>query len=100
MARFLITYHGGKPPTDAAAAEKMKAAFGKWLHEAGAAVTDPGAPVRPAASVSNGAAAASDEIGGYTIIEAPSPSDAVAVLKTHPFVARGGTLQVHEAIVI
>jgi hypothetical protein len=98
MARFLITYHGGKPPADAAAAEQMKAAFGSWLQGAGGAVADPGAPVRPAASVPSGATAATGDIGGYTIVEAPSVAEVVALLKTHPFVSRGGTLQVYESV--
>jgi hypothetical protein len=38
------------------------------------------------------------EIGGYSVIEAPNLEEAVAVLKSHPFVARGGTLQVDEAV--
>jgi|SRR5215831_14284907 len=100
MAKFLITYHGGKPPADAAAAEQVKAAFGAWLQEAGAAVTDPGAPVRTATNVSNGTAVASGDIGGYSMIEAASLGAAVALLKTHPFVARGGTLWIHEAVTI
>jgi hypothetical protein len=100
MARFLITYHGGKPPADPAAAQQMKAAFGKWLQETGPAVIDAGAPVRGAANVSNSGAAPSADIGGYRIVEAPSVSAAVALLKAHPFVARGGTLQVWEPLSI
>jgi hypothetical protein len=100
MAKFLVTYHGGKPPANAAAADEIKAAFGAWLQQAGAAVTDPGAPVRTATNVSSGSATASVEVGGYSVIEAASLGAAVALLETHPFVARGGTLWVHEAVTI
>jgi hypothetical protein len=37
-------------------------------------------------------------IGGYTIIEAANLDEAVDILKSHPFVGRGGTLQVDEAM--
>ena len=38
------------------------------------------------------------EIGGYSIIQADSPDEAAAVLQSHPYVARGGTLQINEII--
>ena len=78
--------------------EQAKAAFGKWLGEAGDAVVDPGAPVRMVTQVAAGSATEPAEIGGYSIIEAESPDAAIAVLKSHPFVARGGTLQVNQVL--
>lgn len=99
MARYLVTYHGGEMPTDPAAMELVKAAFGAWLGEAGSAVVDPGAPVRRVGHVSNGNTA-SAEVGGYTILEVASLADAEAVLRTHPFVARGGALQINEVLVV
>ena len=98
MSKFLVTYFGGSRPTTPEQAEQMKAAFGQWLEKAGSAVVDPGAPLRPATQVANGHAHPTVEIGGYSVIEAPTLEDAVAVLKSHPFVARGGTLQVDEAV--
>jgi len=38
------------------------------------------------------------EIGGYSIIEAPSLAAAERILQSHPFVGRGGTLQVNEVV--
>jgi hypothetical protein len=99
MSKFLVTYHGGSgTPADPAQMEKIRAAFGAWLAEAGSAVTDPGAPVRPATQVSNGTPEPQVPIGGYTVIEAADVDGAVAVLRSHPFVARGGTLQVDELV--
>ncbi len=98
MSRFLVTYHGGSPPANPEQAAKAKSAFEHWLGEAGEAVVDPGAPIRAAATIGTGSP--DTGIGGYTIIEAPTADDAVAILKSHPFVARGGTLQVHEALSI
>ena len=100
MAKYLITYHGGTPPSDPAAMTQVKAAFAKWLGEAGSAVIDPGAPVRMVAQVANGTPAPSADIGGYSIVEAASADEVISLLKRHPFVARGGTLQVSEAVSI
>jgi hypothetical protein len=100
MSRFLVTYHGSGMPTDPAMAEQAKAAFGAWLQQAGDAVVDPGAPLRSGTQVCDGAPTAVSEIGGYSIIEAPDEDAATEILKSHPFLARGGTLQVNEAIAV
>jgi len=101
VSRFLVTYHGGSgAPSTAEQAEQIKAAFARWLASAGAAVSDPGAPLRPATQVANGSPGAHVAIGGYTIIEAADVDEATEILRTHPFVARGGTLQVDEAVSI
>jgi hypothetical protein len=100
MARYLVTYHGSAPPANPEAAEQMKAAFGHWLQEAGSAVIDPGAPVRRVTQVASGTPAPAVDIGGYSIIEASSLDAAERILHTHPFVGRGGTLQVNEVMVL
>jgi hypothetical protein len=79
---------------------QARAAFGQWLAEAGSAVLDPGAPVRRVTAVSQGGASAPVEIGGYSIIEAASADEAARILGSHPFVARGGTLQVNEILTV
>ena len=98
MARFLITYQG-MPHVDPAQAAQAREAFGNWLREAGDAVIDPGAPTNAVAHVASGSPV-SLEIGGYSIVEAPSVAEVVELLETHPFVARGGTLQVNEPIAV
>jgi len=86
-------------PDDPALMEEAKAAFGTWVAETGEAIVDPGAPVSMAARVasSEGATEAA-QIGGYSIIQADSLDRAVAVLLSHPYVARGGTLQVNQIL--
>ena len=96
MAKFLITYLG-MPHVDPAQMAQAREAFGDWLREAGDAVVDPGAPTNAVAHVASGSPV-SAEIGGYSIIEAQSAADVVKILESHPFVARGGTLQVNEPI--
>jgi hypothetical protein len=48
--------------------------------------------------VSNSSPADPAEISGYSIIEAPSAEAAAKLLKSHPYLARGGTLQLDEAL--
>jgi len=98
MSKFLITYQG-MPHADPEEMEQAREAFGKWLREAGDAVVDPGAPTNAVAQVAEGSPV-SVEIGGYSIVEAQSVADVVALLETHPFVTRGGTLQVNEPIAV
>lgn len=100
MAKYLVTYHGSAPPSNPAAAEQVKAAFGQWLQEAGIAVIDPGAPVHLVKQVANGTPTDAIDIGGYSIIETPSLEAAERILQSHPFVGRGGTLQVNEVVVL
>jgi hypothetical protein len=102
MPTYLITYHGGPGlPTDPAAAQQMLAAFQAWVGEAGSAMRDPGAPLGPAKTASadgvvDGQAVA--PLGGYTLIEASNLDEAVELVRSHPFLARGGSLQVNEAV--
>jgi hypothetical protein len=41
---------------------------------------------------------AGGSLGGYTLLSADSLDEAVSVVKSHPFLGRGGTLQVSEAV--
>jgi hypothetical protein len=98
MSRFLITYHGPGMPDDPELIEQAKTAFMNWVGQAGKAVVDPGAPVHMVTQVYSGSATGPFEIGGYSIIEADSPDAAAGILESHPYVARGGTLQVNQII--
>ena len=98
MARFLVTYHGSGMPSDPALMEQAKAAFAAWLASAGDAVVDPGAPVTLATQVASGEPLAAVDVGGYSIVQADDTEGAAAVLASHPYVGRGGTLQVNQFI--
>ena len=101
MARFLVTYHGGGMPADETARRQAMEAFGAWASRTGKALVDPGAPLGPAKTVSSGSVTegpASGPPGGYSVIEADDIEAAVALVRDHPFVARGGALQVTAAI--
>jgi hypothetical protein len=100
MNKYLVTYHNSQMPDDPKVMEQAKIAFGKWLQEAGTAVIDPGAPVMFASQVAASNPSAKIEIGGYSIIQAASDEEAVRILKAHPFVSRGGTLQASKIMLI
>jgi hypothetical protein len=102
MATFLVTYHGGGGmPASAEAREQMMAAFQAWAASVGDAIIDPGAPLGPRKTVSSSGvsdAPADATLGGYTLLSADSLDDAVKAVTGHPFVGRGGTLQVSQVI--
>lgn len=102
MSTYLITYHGGGgPPASPEAREQMMAAFGAWVASVGDHMVDPGAPLGASKTVSAEGVSdggPGDGIGGYSLITSGDLDAAVGLVKNHPFVARGGTLRVSEAV--
>ena len=99
MPKFLVTYHGAGAPAPEEAQQAM-AAFMAWASSAGAALLDPGAPLGPARTVSSGSVtdgAADGPLTGYSILQAADLDSAMDLVKDHPFVSRGGSLQVSTA---
>jgi len=102
MTTYLVTYHGamGPPPSDEAR-EQMMSAFMQWAASVGDGMVDPGSPLgrsKVVTSEGDTDGNADGQIGGYTIIKADSLADAVSAVRAHPFLTRGGTLQVSEAV--
>jgi len=67
----------------------------------GDAMIDPGSPLGPSKTVTSDGvsdAPADATLGGYTLISAETLDDAVKAVTGHPFVGRGGTLQVSQAL--
>jgi hypothetical protein len=101
MTRFLVTYHGGGMPEDDAARQQAMTAFAQWVSQTGTALVDPGAPLGPAKTVSKASVTdgpASGPPGGYSVIEADDIEAAIELVQDHPFIARGGSLQVTAAV--
>ncbi len=99
MPKFLITYHGAGGPAPEEAQQAM-AAFTAWASSAGEALADPGAPLGPAKTVSAGSVSdgpADGPANGYSIVQAADLDRAVDLVKNHPFISRGGSLQVSTA---
>ena len=99
MSKFLVTYHGmGEPAPDQA--QQAMDAFMAWASSVGGALVDPGAPLGPAKTVRSGSVSdgpADGPAGGYSVVEAADLDSAVELVKNHPFVGRGGSLQVSTA---
>jgi hypothetical protein len=101
MARFLVTYHGGGMPEGDEPRQQAMAAFGQWVAETGEALVDPGAPLGPSKTVSKSGVAdgpAQGVSGGYSVVEADDMNAAVELVRNHPYIARGGSLQVTAAV--
>ena len=76
-------------------------AFMAWVDQVGSALVDPGAPLGGSAVVSREGVAdglAEGPAGGYSILEADDLAAAAELLRDHPFIGRGGSLQVSQAI--
>ena len=101
MPSFLVTYHGGGMPDDEEGRQQAMAAFGAWVGKMGDALTDPGAPLGPSMTVSSDRVREGDaegRVAGYSVIRADDMDAAVDLVRDHPFVSRGGSLQVTEAV--
>ncbi|MGH3464338.1 MAG: hypothetical protein ACRDP9_22950 [Kribbellaceae bacterium] len=101
MAKFLVTYHGAGSPRNEEEKRGAMAAFMAWTNQVGSALVDPGAPLGGSAVVSSAGVAdgvAEGPAAGYSILEADDLSAAAELLRDHPFVARGGALQVSQAV--
>lgn len=99
MPRFLVTYHGSNMPHDPESMAKARDAFMHWAQKTGRALTDPGAPIAGARTVSSGGTkegVASGPFNGWSVVEAEDLDAAVKLLADHPFIGRGGVLQVSE----
>jgi hypothetical protein len=102
MPKYLITYHGGEGmPVSEEARQEAMGAFMAWVQSTGDAMVDPGAPLGKSSTVnSNGETAAppSEPTAGYTIVQADDLAAAVGLVRSHPFITRGGSLRVLESV--
>ncbi|HKV87268.1 MAG TPA: hypothetical protein VJT78_04660 [Candidatus Dormibacteraeota bacterium] len=99
MPKFLVTYHGSNMPHDPASMAKARDAFMEWAQKTGRALVEPGAPVGAAKTVSSDGTKdgqAEGPFNGWSVIEAPDLNGAAKVVADHPFIGRGGVLQISE----
>jgi len=111
MKKFLVLYRsegalGGRSVSEMIASttpEQIKAGMAvwqAWYAKYGNAVTDLGSPLDNSTTVSGGTASAGrSSITGYTVIQAASMGDAIAMMKDHPrFNMPGATLDILESV--
>ncbi len=90
-------------PTDPEATRQMLEAFQGWAGGVGRLLIDPGAPLGAAKTVSSSGSTDGQQeaaIGGYSILEAEDLEGALALVESHPFLQRGGTLQISESVAV
>ena len=101
MPKFLVTYHGGGMPESEEGRQQAMAAFAAWIAATGKALVDPGAPLGASKTVSPDSVTdgpAQGPANGYSILDAADLDSAVDLVRAHPYVERGGSLQVSEAV--
>jgi len=90
MTSYLVTYHGGGMPDTEEGRQQAMADFGAWVGKVGDAMTVSAAGVHPGA--------ADGPVAGYSVLRADDIESAVSLVRDHPFVGRGGSLTVLEAV--
>lgn len=104
MTKYMILYRAPESAREqmtAGTPEQMQAgmeAWMQWAEKAGPAIVDMGAPVAGVPDAGTPVPAAGQIIGGYSVLEAESPSALSDVLAGHPHTASGGTIEVHEIL--
>lgn len=99
MAKYIITYLGGNPPSTPEDGQKHFAKYKEWLASLGDAAVSPANPlkdthtVNPDGTVTSGS---TSTMSGYTVIEVDSMDRALDFAKTCPFLDIGGSLEVSE----
>jgi hypothetical protein len=99
MARYLVTYHGSTMSHEPEAMQQARNAFMAWTQKVGSALVEPGAPIASTRTVSSSETTdrpAEGPLQGWSVIEAESPEAVAGILSDHPFLSRGGTLQINE----
>ena len=98
MTKYLILYRSSSSARDMmsqASPEEAKAGMDAWMtwaQAAGPAVVDLGSPLAPNTATPSG----TDQVGGFSILEADSPQALEALLADHPHKAQGGTIESFE----
>ena len=93
MAKFLYLYRGPATPmsefTPEQGAEQMQA-WEAWGNKVGSALAQFGSPFGASTSVvDDGTTRATDDLTGYSVIEAADLDEATNLLGGHPFLSEG-----------
>lgn len=105
MATFVFTYHSPETPAEATppTPEQMQEVMGAWMawsERVGSGMVDFGTPLAGGVRVSpEGTTPATNEVVGYTILEADTLDAALELARAHPHLTMPGgcSIEVHEA---
>ncbi len=99
MGKFVLLYTGGGMPETEEEQAAVMAAWGSWYEGLGAAVVDPGNPFSPAVKniASDGTVTDVGALNsGYTVLNADSMDDAVAMGQKCPMLEGNGQVTIYE----
>lgn len=101
MPAFLLAFHGGRAMTEADDDNLATDAWYDWMSGIADSLIDAGNPTQDSRTVhADGSVSVTDagRISGYSIIVANDMDEALAVAKTCPILAEGGTVEVAELV--
>ena len=99
MARYMISYLGGNPPSSPEEGQRHFQLYKEWLVALGDSVVSPANPLKNTHSIApDGTVTASGitDMSGYTIVEAEDIEAALGMAQGCPFLDVGGSLEVSE----
>ena len=100
LKKFVFTYYGEPRFTRAEDGQKHMAEWGMWVKTLGAAMTDPGVPLKSPTSVSSEGVKAGggpNRLTGYSVVQAKSIEEAIEMAKDCPHLSYG-TIDVAEVM--
>lgn len=99
MPQYMITYLGGNQPSNPEEGKQHFAKYMEWLSSLGDAAVSPANPIKSTCTVNpDGTVVEGGLTGmsGFTLVEADSVAEAVAMAKRCPFLEIGGSLEISE----
>lgn len=100
LKKFMFTYYGEPNCSSPEDGQKYMAKWGNWMKTLGAAMTDPGAPLKPAKSVSSKGiqeGGGPNRLTGYSVVQAKDIEAAIEMAKSCPHL-KYGTIDVAEVM--
>ena len=100
MAKFLYLYSGGQMAETPEAQEEAMQVWTAWFGGLGDSVVDIGNPFAASSTVTTGGPTegATSKLGGYSIINAESLTEAAKKADGCPVLQSGGSVEVYEAL--
>lgn len=102
MGKFVVVYKGGDMGDSPEEQEATMKAWMEWFGSMGAAVTDVGNPFGGSTSLSSDGSrgGATSCLTGYSIVEADDLDAAAVMASGCPNLAKGGSLEIYEALLL
>lgn len=101
MPAYLLAFHGGPAAPETDDDNLTTDAWYEWMHGIADSIIDAGNPTRNSRTVKSDGTVADtegDRISGYSIIGATDLEEALAIARTCPILAEGGTVEVSELV--